>query len=226
MLAGARRGGGSSTTPAAQPSAPGSRRPARRAGQLVYTEKAGVNTIVVDSTDNLRGVLGQPRVSLTPLLRADVHHPAEPLRPLATARAPTRATSRSTTGGQAGCLRGQADSVTTPARSSCSARTVNDGVRANAAGLASLAEEAGGTVVLDSRAVSHPAYPDAVTRPPAWASRWTAQPLGCLHPGALGPVTFLIAHEWHAPVAGAVPRHGARARRDDGARVYSTLRWT
>ena len=34
-------------------------------GQLVYTEKAGVNTIVVDSTDNLRGVLGNLAFSLT-----------------------------------------------------------------------------------------------------------------------------------------------------------------
>ena len=29
-----------------------------KAGKLVYTEKAGLNTIVVDSTDDLKGMLG------------------------------------------------------------------------------------------------------------------------------------------------------------------------
>ena len=51
------------------------------AGKLVYTEKAGINTIVVDSTDNLRGMLGNLAFSLDPLLRPDVHRPAEHLRP-------------------------------------------------------------------------------------------------------------------------------------------------
>ena len=35
------------------------------AGKLVYTEKAGVNSIVVDSTDDLRGVLGNLAFSLS-----------------------------------------------------------------------------------------------------------------------------------------------------------------
>ena len=60
---------------------PGSRRTARRAGKLVYTEKAGVNSIVVDSTDNLRGHARQPRVLADALLRPDVHDAAEHLRP-------------------------------------------------------------------------------------------------------------------------------------------------
>ena len=34
-------------------------------GRLVYTEKAGLNTVVIDSTDNLKGMLGNLAFSLT-----------------------------------------------------------------------------------------------------------------------------------------------------------------
>ena len=47
----------------------------------VFTEKAGVNTVVVDSTDDYRGHAGQPRVLAVALQRPDVHHPAEPAGP-------------------------------------------------------------------------------------------------------------------------------------------------
>ena len=56
--------------------------PARR---QVYTEKAGVNTVVVDSTDDYRGMLANLAFSLVALQRPDVHHPAEPARARATA---------------------------------------------------------------------------------------------------------------------------------------------
>ncbi len=47
----------------------------------VYTEKAGVNTIVVDSTDDFAGMCRNIGVLADALQRADVHHPAEPPHP-------------------------------------------------------------------------------------------------------------------------------------------------
>jgi acyl-CoA reductase-like NAD-dependent aldehyde dehydrogenase len=93
-------------------------------------------------------------------------------------------------------------------------------VRANAAGLAALAQEAGGTVVLDSREVSHPAYPDAVVRAPGLvsmdASREDVYTQECF-----GPVTFLIAtsgtDQSLAQFRDTVREHGAMT-----AAVYST----
>ena len=55
----------------------------------VYTEKAGVNTVVVDSTDDFAGMLREPRLLAVPLQRADVHDPAEPAASRPTASAPT-----------------------------------------------------------------------------------------------------------------------------------------
>ena len=51
------------------------------AGKLVYTEKAGINTIVVDSTDEPSRHPRQPRLLALALLRPDVHGPPEHLRP-------------------------------------------------------------------------------------------------------------------------------------------------
>ncbi len=47
----------------------------------VYTEKAGVNMVLVDSTDDYAGMLGEPGLLAVPLQRADVHDPAGPARP-------------------------------------------------------------------------------------------------------------------------------------------------
>ena len=55
----------------------------------VYTEKAGVNTVVVDSTDDYKGMLVQPGLLAVALQRPDVHHPAEPADPPRRHRAPT-----------------------------------------------------------------------------------------------------------------------------------------
>ena len=43
----------------------------------VYTEKAGVNTIVVDSTDDFAGMCRNIALLAVPLQRTDVHDPAE-----------------------------------------------------------------------------------------------------------------------------------------------------
>ena len=85
---------GSSTTPAPPPSATGWRRNARQA--QVYTEKAGVNTVVVRLHRRLQGHARQPGVLAVPVQRPDVHHPAEPADPPRRHRAPTRARRPST----------------------------------------------------------------------------------------------------------------------------------
>ena len=51
----------------------------------VYTEKAGVNTVVIDSTDDFAGMCRNLGVLAVPLQRPDVHHPAEPADPGRTA---------------------------------------------------------------------------------------------------------------------------------------------
>ena len=48
---------------------------------LVFTEKAGVNSVVIDSAPDLKGVFRNLSVSPDHVLRADVHHAAERLHP-------------------------------------------------------------------------------------------------------------------------------------------------
>lgn len=188
-------------------------------GKLVYTEKAGLNTVVVDSTDDLRGVLGNLAFSLslysgqmctTP---QNLYVPAEGIRTdeghLSFDDFGTRlaAAVERLTGDDARAVE-------------LLGATVNDQVRANAAGLAELADRSGGTVVLDSRRVVHPAYPEAVVQAPGLValdvSREDAYAQECF-----GPVTFLIrtasTEQSIAQFADTVREHGAMT-----AAVYST----
>ena len=87
----------------------------------VFTEKAGVNTVVVDSTDDFAGDVPEPRVLVLALHRPDVHRPAE--------RLPAGRRHRHRRGPQvrrprwrrASRRRSASCSATTPGRSSCSA---------------------------------------------------------------------------------------------------------
>jgi phenylacetic acid degradation protein paaN len=188
-------------------------------GQLVYTEKAGVNSVVVDSTDNLRGVLGNLAFSLTLYsgqmctTPQNVYVPREGIE---------------TDEGHLSCeefgqrLAGAVQRLTADDAKAVEllGATVNEGVRGNASGLAALAEEAGGTVVLDSRQVSHPAYPEAVVRAPGLvaldASREDVYTQECF-----GPVTYLIGtagtDQAIAQFRDTMREHGAMT-----AAVYST----
>ncbi len=138
---------------------------ARGNGTLVYTEKAGLNSIVVDSTDDLRGMLGNLAFSLTlysgQMCTApqNLYVPADGIDTdeghLSFDELADRLAAAVTrlTGDDAKAVE-------------LLGATVNDQVRANADGLASLAEQAGGRVVLDSRRVDHPTWADAVVRAP------------------------------------------------------------
>ena len=188
-------------------------------GQLVYTEKAGVNTVVVDSTDNLRGALGNLAFSLTLYSGQMCTTPQNIYVPREGIDTDEGHLSFEEFGARLGRL-SPSSPATTPGPSSSSGATVNEGVRANARGLAALAEEAGGTVVLDSRSVSHPAYPDAVVQAPGLvaldASREDVYTQECF-----GPVTFLIGttstEQSLAQFRDTVREHGAMT-----AAVYAT----
>jgi phenylacetic acid degradation protein paaN len=188
-------------------------------GQLVYTEKAGVNTVVVDSTDNLRGTLGNLAFSLALYSGQMCTTPQNIYVPRDGIDTDEGHLSFDEFGQRLGAAVGRLTGDDARAVELLGA-TVNDGVRANARGLAALAEEAGGTVVLDSRSVSHPAYPDAVVQAPGLialdASREDVYTQECF-----GPVTFLIGTastaQSLAQFRDTVREHGAMT-----AAVYST----
>jgi phenylacetic acid degradation protein paaN len=191
-------------------------------GVAVFTEKAGVNTVVVDSTDDLDGLLANLAFSFTLYSGQMCTTPQNVYVPrdgIATDAGPVSFDEL------AGRL---ADAVTGLTADDAKAvellgATVNDGVRARAGAVADLAASAGsgtGRVVVDSREVAHPAYPDAVVRTPALVALDVAdEPV--YRQECFGPVAFLIATDSTAQslrtFVTTVREHGAMT-----AAVYST----
>ena len=160
-------------------------------GQLVHTEKAGVNSVVVDSTDDLRGMLGNLAFSLTLYSGQMCTTPQNIYVPHDGVDTDEGRLSFEELGQRvAGAIRRLTGDDARAVE--LLGATVNDSVRANASSLPDLAAEAGGTVVLESRPVAHPAYPDAVVRAPGLValdvSREDVYTQECF-----GPVAFLIA---------------------------------
>jgi len=188
-------------------------------GKQVYTEKSGVNSIVLDSTDNLRGVLGNLAFSLSLYSGQMCTTPQNIYVPRAGIETDEGHLSFEQVGAKLGeaLTRFSADDAKAV---EILGATVNDDVRARAASLPDLAASAGGTVVLDSRRVSHPTYPDAVVHTPGLVAvdvaREAAYTLECF-----GPVTFLIATDDTAQslqvLRDTIREHGAMT-----AAVYST----
>ncbi len=188
-------------------------------GKLVYTEKAGLNTVVVDSTDNLKGMLGNLAFSLTLYSGQMCTAPQNIYVP---------ADGIDTDEGHLGFdefgdkLAGAIGRLTGDDAKAVEllGATVNDQVRSNADSLASIAEDAGGQVVLDSRRVTHPTWADAVVRAPGLVavdvSREDVYTRECF-----GPVGYLIkagsTEQALAQFADTVHEHGAMT-----ASVYST----
>jgi phenylacetic acid degradation protein paaN len=189
------------------------------AGKLVYTEKSGVNSIVVDSTDNLRGVLGNLAFSLslysgqmctTPQniyvprdgIETDEGHLSFEDFSLKLGAALTKLTGDDATAVEIlGAI-------------------VNDEVRTRATDLSGLAARLGGTVVLDARKVTHPSYPDAVVRAPGLVALDVANDAAYTQE-CFGPITFLIATDSTTQslerLRATTQEHGAMT-----AGVYST----
>jgi phenylacetic acid degradation protein paaN len=188
-------------------------------GKQVYTEKSGVNSIVLDSTDNLRGVLGNLAFSLSLYSGQMCTTPQNIYVPRDGIETDDGHLSFEQVGAKLGeaLTRFSADDAKAV---EILGATVNDDVRARAASLPDLAAKAGGTVVLDSRRVSHPTYPDAVVHTPGLVAVDVAQePAYTVE--CFGPVTFLIATDDTAQslqvMRDTIREHGAMT-----AAVYST----
>jgi phenylacetic acid degradation protein paaN len=188
-------------------------------GQLVFTEKAGVNTVVIDSTDDLRGMLGNLAFSFslysgqmctTPqnvYVRGDgIQTDAGPL---------TFDELADKLAGAIGRLTGDDAKAV-----EILGATVNPQVRSNASAHAAIAAQAGGRVVLPSREVRHPAYPDAVCRAPGLVALDVADE-AVYTKEWFGPVAFLIrtasTEQSLERLVATIREHGAMT-----ASVYST----
>jgi phenylacetic acid degradation protein paaN len=189
------------------------------AGKAVFTEKAGVNSIILDSTDDLRGMLGNLAFSLTLYSGQMCTTPQNLYLPRTGLQTPDGPVSVADVAARLGAAIERLTGDDARAVELLGA-TVNDGVRARVAGLADLAREADGEVVLESRSVTHPAYPDAVVRTPGLvrldAAREDVYTEECFGPVALLIITESTEHSL-AQFVDTVREHGAMT-----AAVYST----
>lgn len=158
-------------------------------GQLVFTEKAGVNAVVIDSTDNLKGMLGNLAFSFT-LYSGQMC--TTPQNVYVQAQVPTDegVLSFDEVADRLGAAVSRLTGDDAKAVELLGA-TVNPQVRSNAAAHATIASEADGRVVLASREIVHPAYPDAVCRAPGLVAL-DASAEAVYTKEWFGPVAFLI----------------------------------
>ncbi|HEY6742242.1 MAG TPA: phenylacetic acid degradation protein PaaN [Lapillicoccus sp.] len=159
-------------------------------GALVFTEKAGVNTVVVDSTSDLRAALGNLAFSLALYSGQMCTTPQNIYVPEDGIDTDEGHLSFEELGDRLAGAIGKLTGDDARAVEILGA-TVNDQVRSNAEGISDLASRGGGSVVLAPRAVTHPAYPDAVVRAPGLvALDATSEEIYTRE--CFGPVTFLI----------------------------------
>lgn len=159
-------------------------------GQLVFTEKSGVNSVVVDSTDNLSGALANLAFSLALYSGQMCTTPQNVYLPRDGVDTDEGHLSVDEFGSR---LSAALDALLGEDAQAVEllGATVNEGVRGNAASLEALAERGGGHVVRPSRRVTHPAYPDAVVRAPGLVAVDAAHADVYAHE-CFGPVAFLI----------------------------------
>ncbi len=189
-------------------------------GKQVYTEKSGVNSIVLDSTDNLRGVLGNLAFSLSLYSGQMCTTPQNiyvPRDGIDDRRGPPVLRARSARGWP---RRSPGSAPTTPRRSRSSARRSTTTCASRAASLPELAAKAGGT-----RGPRQPPGdpPDLPRRGRAHARPGRGRRgagLG-LHAGVLRPGDLPHRHGRHAQslqvMRDTIREHGAMT-----AAVYST----
>lgn len=194
-------------------------REAGAAGKLVYTEKAGLNTVVVDSTDNLKGLLGNLAFSFSLYSGQMCTAPQNVYVPADGVDTDEGHLSYEEFAEKLGGAISAFNADDARAVEILGA-TVNDDVRARATDVPALAERLGGQVLLDTRPITHPTYPDAVVRVPGLigvdAANAPAYSQECF-----GPVAFVIrADDTSAALnlfRDTVREHGAMT-----ASVYST----
>lgn len=180
----------------------------------VYTEKAGVNTVVVDSTDDFAGMCRNLAFSLSLYSGQMCTTPQNILVP---ADGIETDQGHKSLDEVAAAIAGAVSKLTTdPARAvELIGAIVNDGV------LARLDEVRGvGTPVLESRELSHPAFADAVVRTPVIV-KVSAAERDVYEREWFGPISFVVATDSTAHslevLREVVGAHGALT-----AAVYST----
>lgn len=180
----------------------------------VFTEKAGVNTVVIDSTDDYRGMLANLAFSLSLYSGQMCTTPQNLLVPRDGLTADGQHTSVDDLAADlAGALNDLlGDDVRAVALLGA---LVNDGVIERLEHAPSY-----GSVVLASRAITHPEYPDAVVRTPAVVRLDEADSATYLQE-CFGPVSFLITTSSTADSI-RILRDSARDHGAITASVYST----
>lgn len=153
----------------------------------VYTEKAGVNTIVVDSTDDFAGMCRNIGFSLSLYSGQMCTTPQNVLVPESGIETEQGHKSyREVADGIAEAVR--AMTAADPARG-----VELTGAIANEANLARIDQARGsGEVLLDSTPLAHPSYPDAVVRTPLILTQ-TADGESAFDKEWFGPISFVVA---------------------------------
>jgi phenylacetic acid degradation protein paaN len=155
----------------------------------VYTEKAGVNTVVVDSTDDFDGMCRNIAQSISLCSGQMCTTPQNILVPaggIATEQG--RKSYQEVADGIAGAVRELV--LADPARG-----VEFTGAIATGATVARIDRARGtGEVLLDSVALAHPAYPDAVVRTPLILTQ-TAAGEGVFDREWFGPISYLVASD-------------------------------
>ena len=189
------------------------------AGKLVYTEKSGLNSVVVDSTDNLRGLLGNLAFSLSLYSGQMCTTPQNIYVPRDGIETDEGRVSFEDFGAQLGAALTKLTGDDARAVEILGA-IVNDDVRSRASDLPGLSARLGGALVLDAREVAHSSYPDAVVRAPGLVALDVADG-AAYSQECFGPVTFLIATDSTVQslerMRDTTQEHGAMT-----AAVYST----
>ena len=180
----------------------------------VYTEKAGVNTIIIDSTDDFAGMCRNIGFSLTLYSGQMCTTPQNLLLPAAGIE--TEDGHKSVDEVAAGIASAVSSLTGDPARAvELTGAIVNDGVLRRLDRAKDVGE-----VVLDSRTVEHPTYPGAVVRTPLVA-RVPVESADTYGREWFGPISFLIPTE-STQESLEVFRRTVSARGALTASVYST----
>jgi phenylacetic acid degradation protein paaN len=155
---------------------------------LVYTEKAGVNQVIIDSVDDLKGVARNIAFSLALYSGQMCTAPQNiyiPKDGIATAEGPQTFDQV-----VAAIVEGVQKLLGDPARAvEILGALQNDGVARRLEAARSL-----GTVVLDTQAIAHPAFPHATVRTPLIV-RLTAADRAAYLNEWFGPIAFVISTE-------------------------------
>ena len=151
----------------------------------VYTEKAGVNMVLVDSTDDYAGMLANLAFSLCLYSGQMCTTPQDLLVPADGVGTPEGRKSVDEFGADLGAA---VEKLLGPDAQAVEllGAIVNDGVLLRVDGAGSL-----GTVVIPSRTLTHPAYPQARVRTPALV-RVPADRVETWGAECFGPVSFLV----------------------------------